>query len=354
MAKITSVGEFHLHEWLEGFLPKDTNPLKNVGDDAVLVEIPEGFDIVVSTDRVPLNLSGYYAGKFAAIQNFSDVISKGAQPAGLLLGILLKRSTHIEYFKEVVRGAADTAAKYGGQLIGGDTKESTVNTIVGTAVGFVEKGKAVSRSGAKEGDIVAVTQKHGWKLGWRWAKHVLDYYEPFIDSTLTAAIQERYDSRLDIPYRETLASIGTGAVTSSMDITDGLGASLEIIGVHSRVSFLIDEDSALDCIDPELLPLVESLKLPPVKFVWSPGYDWENLLTLSPSLFDVARNKVREAGGELHPIGQVTSQQGQQSCIKVRRSNGTINTLRPFTSEVFKRHVRSSQPRYWKAHIDYL
>lgn len=354
MTKLTEVGEFGLHAWLRDSFSSAKGSLFGVGDDAALVEVPPGHDVLVSTDRVSLpNLidqSGRYVGRFAALQNFSDIICKGGMPVGLLLAVSLQRSTNLEYFRDIVQGAADEAALYGAKLLGGDTKEHDSNTVVGVAFGIVAKGQAVSREGARPGDLVAVSLTQNWKIGWRWARHVVAHFgEAGLAESLLEQVKANYVSRSALPYRETLAAIATGAVTACMDMTDGLGDSLKIIGEQSGVGFLIDEESVISLVDPALQPIADHVHVPIVKFAWSPGFDWENLLTVQKHCFDEVRQCVRLAGGDLFPVGEV-----QEGCgIRIELKGGGQANLVPFSGSVFKSTPRQQQADVWSSHKDY-
>jgi len=355
MTLLIEVGEAFLHAWLQKVLRSETRALESVGDDAALIDIPSGYEVLVSTDRAPLAdlavRTGTYLGHFTVMQNFSDIICKGGLPVGFLLVTLLRRDATLEYFQEIVLGAAEEARKYGGRLVGGDTKEHPLDTVVGTAIGVVPKGGAVARSGAAPDDVVAVTLTGGDRLGWRWACHVVERLCPAaVSADLMEKLKSRYVEQSILPFKETLAAIRTGAVTSSMDMTDGLGHSLTTIGAQSGVGFVLDEVAVEGLVDTEIRPVAEALGVPLIKFAWSPGFDWENLLTISPNHLDTARKAVRNAGGDLWPIGVVTSAKD----ITIGRSTGPRVRLSPFSGSVFSSAPRQQMAQRWLGHVDYV
>jgi thiamine-monophosphate kinase len=358
MTRLIDMGEFALHAWIKAALRSERGLLYGPGDDAALVDVPNGYDILISTDRASLpNLadkSGHYLGRFAVVQNFSDIICKGGQPTGFLLAALLERETEFSYYQDLITGAAAEAALYGAALLGGDTKENEVNTIVGVGVGLVKKGQAVSRAGAKPGDVIAVSLTDGNRIGWRWARVVLDSCEvKGLSSELVDKVENGYELFLKLPFAETRAAIETGEVTSCIDMSDGLGDSLRMICSSSEVACSIDEVAVAELVDLQLQPIAASLEIPMVKFAWSPGFDWENLFTIQGHKFADVREMVRSAGGDLAPIGVVTERSASYPQIAVKRANGSCSALVPFSGAVFKSQPRSHQAALWLAHPDY-
>ena len=62
-----------------------------------------------------------------------------------------------DWLKAFSQGLYDCCDQFGVSLIGGDTTQSPHLTLSVTALGWVEVGKAVPRSGAKPGDLICVS-----------------------------------------------------------------------------------------------------------------------------------------------------------------------------------------------------
>ncbi len=63
--------------------------------------------------------------------------------------------------KGLVQGLHDCCDQFGVSLIGGDTTQSPHLTISVTALGWIEQGHAIPRSGAQVGDYICVSGQVG-------------------------------------------------------------------------------------------------------------------------------------------------------------------------------------------------
>ena len=129
-----------------------------VGDDAALLRVNIGMELVVSTDML---VSGthflsdadpFMLGHKALAVNLSDMAAMGAQPrwATLALSLPEVNETWLQQFSE---GFFALAQQHGVQLVGGDTTCGPLNLCI-TIMGEVPQGAALLRSGALEGDEV--------------------------------------------------------------------------------------------------------------------------------------------------------------------------------------------------------
>ncbi len=154
--KLSGLGEKKVIERLASFL--------DVRDDAAC--IPHGGEyLVLTTDMIYQKthiLPGMTAeqiGRFIVSVNVSDVAAMGAKPAAFLMACGLPRDMEYEYLERILRAAEKQCRRYGARYVGGDTKESDALTLAGFCMGRTKR--PVTRSGAKRGDIVAVTGSLG-------------------------------------------------------------------------------------------------------------------------------------------------------------------------------------------------
>ena len=163
--KLADIGEFALHEWIQRRVPQEPiNVLGNADDCAALAFPHPNALLLVSTDRTPSDLEGRYAGRFCVMHNFSDIVSKGGVPVGILLAVMLPRETELAVLEQIIEGVLEELSKYDAALLGGDLKEDNKQRIVGTAIGTVQRDELIPRVGARVGDIVAITLTQGKKL----------------------------------------------------------------------------------------------------------------------------------------------------------------------------------------------
>jgi thiamine-monophosphate kinase len=344
MAKLSNLGEYELHRWLCQFINKPEDNHIGIGDDCAVLDLGGDSYLLLTSDRVPTSLKGEYAGKFCVIHNFSDIVSKGGTPIGLLLNIYLPRDSDFkEDFQAIVKGAVNEVKKYGAKIIGGDVKEFSRLIIVGSGIGTVKKERFLPRYGANKGDLVAVTLTNRTKWGGRFAYIVSRYFNLNLSRDIMYQLEWIYNSSLNIPFQEMLAASSVKGITSCMDMSDGLGSALKLISDNRDVGFKIKQTSLENCLDPIAFPIAESLGIDPIKFCFSPGYDWENFLTIEPSAFFEVQDAVRNAGGDIINIGEVT-----ESSVVLELKNGSTKELTLFFDEQFKQTSWEDEPKNWR------
>ncbi|WP_175986505.1 thiamine-phosphate kinase [Microbacterium tenebrionis] len=139
------------------------------GDDAAVLAAPSG-SVVATTDTLVHGpdfrlawSSGYDLGWKSAAVNLSDIAAMGARPTGLLVALAVPRDMRLSFVEQLADGfrAACEALAPGCSVVGGDLTVSDVLTIAVTALGDLEGRRAVTRSGARPGDAVAIAGELG-------------------------------------------------------------------------------------------------------------------------------------------------------------------------------------------------
>ena len=130
------------------------------------------FDLLVTTDMLVENthfiiesgnekVSLFDAGLKALSVNVSDVAACGGEPLGYVVSLGTPASADGSEIEAFTRGIRKAAKLYDAEIWGGDLVASRDWTICITVVGAVEKGRAVLRSGASAGDLIAVSGDTG-------------------------------------------------------------------------------------------------------------------------------------------------------------------------------------------------
>jgi thiamine-monophosphate kinase len=274
-----------------------------IGDDCAIVSVPENCQLAVTTDTlvegvhffsdIPPRALGH---RILAV-NLSDLAAMGAEPAWVSLGLTLPKIDP-DWLEEFTEGMHEIAEYYNVQIIGGDTTQGPL-TITVCAKGIVPNGKALTRSGAKNGDWIYVTgplgdsglaieaRKQNWSIA---PEHLKSANERFhFPSPRVAAGQ-----------------VLRGVATAAIDISDGLIADLSHILSQSAVGAVVHVDKvptsdALNSLEDEALRF---------KLALAYGDDYELLYTVSDDNKNLLENKLRQYGVEPVCIGQIVNNDG--------------------------------------------
>ena len=326
--EIASLGEFGLIEHLtRENETRNVSTVLSIGDDAAVIDT-FGKQMVVTTDMLvegvhfdlmytPLKHLGYKA----VIVNLSDIYAMNAEPTQITLSIAVSNRFSVEALDEFYEGVNLACERYGVDLVGGDTTSSQKGFVISvTAIGEVEENKFVTRSGAKENDLICVTGDLGASyLGLLLMEREKQIYveNPTIQPDFE---QHTYIiERLLKPEarRKMIAWFKENNLTptSMIDISDGLSSELLHICKQSEVGCTIYE---------EKLPIHEQTNEGAAKFgiaattcALNGGEDYELLFTISPDDFE----KVKECE-LLHIIGHITKP--EEGSVLITNGNNRI------------------------------
>ena len=136
-----------------------------IGDDAAVLEVPAGRHLVAATDTMnagvhfPLDTAACDIAYKCLAVNLSDLAAMGAVPRWALLSLSLPDADP-EWVQSFAAGFKSLAEVYGVSLVGGDTTSGPLSVSI-TALGSIEPGRQLIRSGAKAGDLVVVSGSIG-------------------------------------------------------------------------------------------------------------------------------------------------------------------------------------------------
>ncbi len=194
-----------------------------IGDDAAVLETRAGHQLVVTTDMLaegihfPTATEPDAVGHKALAVNLSDLAAMGAEPAWATLSIALP-AVDPDWLEGFVDGFARLALEHGVALIGGDTVRGPL-TISVQLIGWVPRGRALRRDGARVGDDIFVSGALGdAALALVAADKRMDIAASDVDHVRRALDRPTPRVREGIALRE-LAS-------AAIDISDGLTADL--------------------------------------------------------------------------------------------------------------------------------
>lgn len=294
---ISELGEFGLIERITNAIElKNSSTVKGVGDDSAVLDYGSKQLVVTSdmlTEGVHFNLMYVplkHLGYKSVVVNLSDVFAMNAIPRQIIVNIALSQKFSVEAVDELYAGIHLACNRYGVDLVGGDTTSSLTGlTISITAIGEVEKGKAVYRSGAMPNNLICVSGDLGGAyMGlqllerenevFRVNENVQPQLEGF-DYILERQLKP--EARADIVAAFEKLGI---MPTSMIDISDGLSSEVMHLCKNSMLGCNIYE--AKIPIDFQTKKLADEMNINPLVAALNGGEDYELLFTISMEDYD--------------------------------------------------------------------
>ena len=215
---------------------KDILNSKYIGDDCAYLK---DLGIVITQDSLVEDVhfsrefaSAYQIGYKAVMVNISDVLASGAEPAYLTISLSLPNEIENNFIKDFYKGAQ--AASNGAEIVGGDITGAEKIYISVTAIGKTTGRKISSRSQAKIGQKIIVSDIHGSSAAGLQkllsGKKTLD---KFTRAHLLPTSQIEFSQKIAQNIKEDYAM---------MDTSDGLMDALMQIANSSNVLLSIDFD----------------------------------------------------------------------------------------------------------------
>lgn len=337
----------------------DFNFKTSIGDDSALTNMDlkensylvSSSDMLIQSSHFPNEMTYFQMGYKSVVVNVSDLASMGADNIGFLLNIAIPKDTALDDFDDLICGVIRACDDYNIPLIGGDTNEANEIILSGTAIGQVDKDKALMKYGFREGDLVCITGELGLAaLGFELLnmkellKHNL-FEIVDIEEKITKAYE--IDSSLcDMALFKALKpeakyieghilrdyNIGKNRITAT-DITDGLASEFyEILNSDERYHKFNGNDETDSYtyskgirIYEDKLPVEDEFKeissvlgLDYLDLFLHVGEDFEFLFTINSEIKDMLSNDL-----DFHIIGEII----EKNTVEIVLSNGTIEKI---------------------------
>ena len=251
-----------------------TGVVVGIGDDAAVLTLPPHTELVAAVDTIvagrhfPEGTDARSIGHRALAVNLSDLAAMGATPAWATLALTMP-SVDVGWLERFCTGFWDLADTHGVTLVGGDTTRGPLTLSV-QIMGHVASGTALRRSGARAGDLLAVTGALGDAgAGLRFVR------QPPPPETRAAALE--LIRRFDYPTpRVQFGCSARGIATAAMDLSDGLIGDLPKLAQASGLAAHVAlERLPLSAAMRAAVPLSQALD-----FALAAGDDYELLLAV--------------------------------------------------------------------------
>ncbi|MES1948425.1 thiamine-monophosphate kinase [Salinisphaera sp. C84B14] len=250
-----------------------------IGDDAALIAPPAGQELAITTDTLiagrhfPFETPAFDIGYKALAVNLSDLAAMGADPAWVTIALSAPKLS-ADWCDALLDGALAAIGDHPVDIVGGDTTRGELSLTI-TAIGCLPAGRALRRSAARVGDLIAVTGTLGdAAFGlqcWPMRDRASDDQRFCID-------------RLARPQWRPGAAL-RGLANAAIDLSDGLAADLGHILAASGIGARL----AIDAL-PASAALTRACDAESRRRLqWSGGDDYELCITLAEDRLDSAR-----------------------------------------------------------------
>ena len=319
-------------------------------------------DMLIQSSHFPKGMTYFQMGYKSVVVNVSDLASMGAENIGFLLNIAIPKDMLLNDFDDLICGVIRACDNYKIPLIGGDTNEANEIIISGTAIGQVDKDKALMKYGFEKGDMVCISDELGYAaLGFELLSlkekdpnlyqekidEIMEIDSTIIDLALLKALkpEAKYDEGHILREHNTANNR-----ISATDITDGLASEFyEILNSDKKYIKLNDsissnsyskgiriyeeklpvEDEFKDSkgiriyeeklpVEDEFKEIADILGLNYLDLFLHVGEDFEFLFTINKELDD-------QLSREMHyyAIGEITD----NNTVEILLSNGQIQKI---------------------------
>ncbi len=293
-----AAAEFDLISRICARIPTRKDVLLGIGDDAALLAVPAGMQLVVTADTLNAGVHFPHATAAADIGwkslavNLSDLAAMGALPRWCTLSLSLPQAEEA-WIDAFLDGFLPLAAAHDVGLVGGDTTRGPLSIAV-TAMGLVEAGQSLRRDGARLGDDLWVTGTLG---------DAAAALQRILAGTQVSAALRR---RLERPTPQVAAGLRlSGLAHACIDLSDGLLADLAHICARSGVAAEV-QLSGLPA-SAELLQLDAATRWP---LQACGGDDYELCFTAAPQHRELLLQAMDFAGVVATRIGRIVAGQG--------------------------------------------
>ena len=300
------LGEFDLIAQFFDVPTHDDSVVLGIGDDAAIVQVPNGQQLLISTDTLNCGIhfpqqtsAADIAFKTVAV-NISDLAAMGATPKWATLNLSVP-SVDPQWLREFAASLHQQLAAFGVTLIGGDTTRGPLSLTL-TVMGVVADGKALRRDRAQVGDLIVVSGTVGdARLGLELALQKTTVND--------SAHRDYLVQRLNQPTaRIQHSGVIRDVAHAAIDISDGLAQDLSHILRRSHCGAVIDV---------EKLPLSSALRFSlSEKQAWqyalAGGDDYELLFTVAPKDWPSLEQRLYQQSLTATVIGRMVAPSGLQ------------------------------------------
>ena len=297
--------------------PPGPGTLIGIGDDTAVYEPPGQLELLTCDAFVEgVHFRRDFAtfeeiGAKCMVANISDVAAMGGFPARAVLSICVPPDMTDDDVDALYRGALAVCARYGAEVVGGDTVSSLSGLALSIALtGSADRDHVVTRAGAVVGDAVVVTGEIGGsEAGLRALVERLP-----VEGGVPDAIRRHLKPSARVAEARALIEVATPH--AMIDVSDGLSSDVWHIAEESRVGIRLEADRIP--LAPCAIEVAGLLGVDPIELALASGEEFELVVTIPKAEVERASEHVEAVTGtKVTCIGEVVSV--EEGCIIVRR-----------------------------------
>lgn len=279
----------------------------HIGDDAAVIPYTQDQSYIITKDLLIENIhfrttyvAPHHLAHKALQVNLSDIAAMGATPHFILLGlsIPLAQSEYAQQFIEHFSACCHDARVI---VIGGDTTCSPTTLFISiTAIGIAANNNIKYRHTAKPTDLICVAGHLGYAhLGWLACEKSISGFENYQQHFLKPVAKLKESAWLSTQ----------GAVTSMMDLSDGLYLDLKRLckaaGVKAQVELTLFTPTA------DFIRACTTLGSSQEEAQLIGGEDYGLLFTIQASAYqNLANQFMQQFGYKVKCLGSLTQGEG--------------------------------------------
>ena len=265
-------------------------------------------DTLVESTDIPPKMKLSDAARKSIIACVSDFAAKGVKPKYGIISINIPKTISRSKINQIASGFKKACTQYDITVLGGDT--NTGKEIVFNVCLFGTTDSIVTRKGSKKGDLIFVTGPFGYtSAGLSMLLGKKKGNEGFAKKSIRSVTNPKPKLSFSLKNKKYFSS--------SMDSSDGLSTTLNVMSKQSKNKFVINNIPAMK----DVVDYAKSQKVNLNDLVFHGGEEYEFAFTTHPKNRNRIKKNARTNKTPIIEIGYVTTGKG----VFVESENGFVH-----------------------------